>query len=186
MIVQKIDNDLRQLYREQPERLKHIYGVVQTAVELAEMYGANQEHATIAALLHDITKIKPKGFHEQAILRCYNKAILKAYPPPLYHAFSAVCVAKNEYGIIEQDILNAIESHTLGRPEMSLLEKIIFISDYVEPNRTYASCVRVRPIAYRDLNLAIYEAINDSIEFHENNGGLVPPLAYQTRDFYKP
>ncbi len=185
MIIARIENDLRQLYRHQPDRLKHIYGVVKTANELALLYGANTNHAEIAALLHDITKIKPQSFHEQAILNCYNPKIFEDYSPPLYHAFSAVCVAKKEYGITNEDILNAIESHTLGRPNMSLLEKIVFISDYVEPNRTYASCCRVRPIAYKDLDRAVYEALNDSIEFHENNGGKVPPIAYKTRDFYR-
>ena len=68
---------------------------------------------------------------------------------------------------------------------MNLYEQILFVSDYIEPNRTYESCVRVRKIAETSLDLATFTAIDDSIKFYEARDGLIPKTAYQAREYYK-
>jgi len=184
-VIASIKKDLEIIYENNPKRLKHIYGVKETAVALAKIHLVDEDKVIIAALLHDITKLEPLSFHKREILNCYNESILKEYSPPTYHGFSAACVAKNKYLIKDDDILNAIESHTVGKPNMTLLEKIIFISDYIEPNREYASCKRVRPIAFENINRAVYEALNDSIKLYESKNHKIPTIAYEARDFYK-
>lgn len=185
-MLEQIKQDLESIYHNNPKRLKHIYGVYETAIKLATIHGVDQDKVKLAALLHDITKSKPLSYHQEKILSCYNESVLTTYTEPLLHAFSAACVAKEHYNIRDESIIQAIESHTLGRPNMSMIEKIIFISDYIEPNRPYASCKRVRPIAFKDIDLAIYEAVNDSIKLYEAKGHKIPKIAYQTRDYYNP
>ena len=89
------------------------------------------------------------------------------------------------YNITDDDILNSILNHTIGKEAMTIYEKIIFISDYIEPNRVYESCIKVRKLAFESLDLAVYTAIDDSIKFYEKNGGQVPESAYRARKYYK-
>ena len=184
-MLETIKNDVIAIYRHRVDRLNHIYGVKDMALRLGKIYGEDLDKIRIVALLHDYTKYESREFHERLIRREYNERIIQEYSKPLYHGFSAAVIAKEKYQINDHDSLRAIESHTVGRPNMSLLEKIIFISDYIELNRMYPSCVKVREIAFNNLDLAIYEAINDSIKLYEHNGGFIPKIAYEARDFYK-
>ena len=68
---------------------------------------------------------------------------------------------------------------------MTLIEKILFVSDYIEPTRMYPSCVRVRELAFIDLDRAVYKTIDDSIKFHDKTGGTIPPIAYQAKTYYE-
>jgi len=180
--------DLQVLYQNKPNRLNHVFGVRDTALELGRRHDADLDKLEWAALLHDITKYYPKKQNMQLIRSYFADAedIIANYNEHILHAYSAVVVASREYGIADQDVLNAICHHTIGKPAMSIYEKIIFISDYIEPNRTYESCVKVRAIAFVDLDLAVYTAIDDSIRFYETTGGQVPKTAYLARDYYKP
>lgn len=184
-MLERIEKDIRKKYVGRVDRLNHIFGVKNIALKLARIYDCDLEKVKIVALLHDLTKYESTAFHEKVIKKHYNDTIIKEYSPPLYHGFSAAALAKEIYGIKDQDILQAIESHTIGRPGMSMLEKIIFISDYIEPNRMYPSCVKSREIAFNDIDQAIYEAINDSITLYEKTGGFIPEISYLARDYYQ-
>jgi predicted HD superfamily hydrolase involved in NAD metabolism len=182
----KILSDLKQAYIGKADRLQHVYGVKNTAIKLAKIHGASLEAVEIVAYLHDLTKYMPLD-DQVALLKASNQAsIIQTFSPPLYHAYTASIKAMNHYGIKDEAIHQAITSHTVGRPNMSLLEKIIFISDYIEPNRNYASCVKVREIAFNDLDYAVYLAIDYSIKYFESINGLIPEVAYQARLFYQP
>ena len=107
------------------------------------------------------------------------------YNDQILHAFSAVVYAVENYGITDSDVLDAIENHTVGKPNMSPYAEIIFISDYIEPNRTYESCIKVRNLVETSLPLAIYTAIDDSIRHFEAKGDQIPTIAYKARTFYQ-
>ena len=185
MILERIQEDIYTIYKHRVDRLNHVYGVKNIALKLGKIYGVDLEKIRIVALLHDLTKYESEAFHEKWIRNYYDESIIQDYSAPLYHGFSAAAVAKEVYHVNDEDCLRAIESHTVGRPKMSLLEKIIFISDYIEPNRMYPSCVKAREIAFNNIDLAIYEAINDSITLYESTGGFIPKIAYKARDYYK-
>jgi predicted HD superfamily hydrolase involved in NAD metabolism len=184
-MLETIKKDLLEVYKHKVDRLNHIYGVKNTALKLAKTYGVSLEKTEIVAYLHDLTKYEPIQYHIDIIKKYYDESILEDFSEPLYHAYSAAAVAKEKYLINDEDIIRAIESHTVGRPNMSKLEKIIFISDYIEPNRMYPSCVNVREIAFKDLDMAVYEAIKTSINYFKNTGGTIPKIAYNAFNYYK-
>ena len=186
-MIKEIQLKLEKLYVNKKHRLAHVYGVRDTALELGKKYKLDLELLEKAALLHDIAKYYSHDENIAIIKKYYRNSeeILNEYNPKILHAFSAVYIAKEEFGITHPEILNSIMSHTVGRPEMSIYEKIIFISDYIEPNRTYESCEKVRAIAKESLDKAVYTAIYDSVMFHERMNAVIPRTAYQAREYYQ-
>ena len=187
MIKDIILNDLLIELKDKPKRLEHILGVKETALKFGKKFNLDLDILEIAALLHDITKYYTLEQNKEVINHYFEDAskIYKYYNENILHAFSAYIIAKEKYNITEGEILNSILSHTIGRANMSLYEKIIFISDYTEPNRTYESCVKVRGIAETNLDQAVFTAIDDSIKFYETEGGVIPLVAYEARHFYR-
>ncbi len=184
-MLERIKKDLKCAYRHKVDRLNHVYGVRDTALKLGKIHGADLYQLELVSYLHDLTKYESLGFHIEWIRRYYDEAILDDFYDPLYHAYSASAIAQDTYNITDPDVLGAIEVHTVGKPNMSLLQKILFISDYIEPSRLYPSCVRVREIAFINLDQAVYEAINDSIQLYERTGGNIPRVAYEAREYYQ-
>ncbi len=187
MTSDELIKELEVVYSNKPNRLQHVLGVRDTAVRLGEIHNCDTSKLEIAALLHDITKYYSTEKNNELITKYFENSeeIIREYNIHILHAYSAYVVAKKLYNITDEDILNPIMHHTIGKEDMTIYEKIIFISDYIEPNRTYDSCKRVRKIAFDNLDLAVYTAIDDSIKFYEVNGGHVPTRAYIAREFYK-
>jgi predicted HD superfamily hydrolase involved in NAD metabolism len=187
MINDVIYNDLLIELKDKPRRLKHVLGVRDTALEFGKKYNLDLEILETAALLHDITKYYTLKQNKEIIDKHFEETtrIYKYYNEKILHAFSAYVLAKEKYNIKSGEILNSIFNHTIGRPNMSMYEKVIFISDYIEPNRTYESCVKVREIAMNNIDKAVFTAIDDSIKFYEAEGGLIPLTAYEARHFYR-
>lgn len=186
-MIQEIIADLRVAYGHKPHRLDHVYGVRDTALALGKQYHCNLEWLELASLLHDITKYESTEFHKEMIRKTYSnpEEIINEYNDNILHAFSAASVAETKYGITTPEILDAIRHHTVGRPQMSIYEEILFISDYIEPHRTYDSCVRAREYVKESLTKAIYFAIKDSIEYHEQQQVKVPKTAYKAVIYYQ-
>lgn len=185
-MIERIKSDLKKFLKDDVMRLSHIYGVKETALKLGKLYGADLTQLTLASYLHDITKHYPTQTHID-LLKAHNKAhIITEFTPPLYHAYTASIIAKEHYNITDEDVLSAIESHTVGKPNMTLLEKILFISDFIEPHRLYPSCVIVREIAFNDLDKAVYKAIDLSITLYEKRHETIPTIAYQAHTYYAP
>lgn len=185
-MIERIKNDLKTYYKSDVTRLSHIYGVKETALKLGKLYGADLTQLTLASYLHDITKHYPTNTHID-LLKAHNKAhIITEFTPPLYHAYTASIIAKEHYNITDKAVLSAIESHTVGKPNMTLLEKILFISDFIEPHRLYPSCVIVREIAFNDLDMAVFKAIDLSITLYEKRHETIPSIAYQAHTYYAP
>jgi len=145
------------------DRMKHCFGVMKTAAELAEKYKADRGKAEIAGLLHDVARDLELA---QMVSLCADRVKnLNDYVKQnklLLHSCAGRVLAERDFGIRDKEILSAIEKHTTGSSNMSLLEKIIFVSDYIEPSRSFRGVKKARKLAYSDLNSAmlyIYRSI---------------------------
>ncbi len=186
-MIGKIKADLEHRYKRHEHRLDHVLGVAETAMDLGERVGLDSRKLLIAALLHDITKYESDEYHQEKIKEHFSNSeeIFSEYSPKLWHTFSAYVYAIEEYQIDDSDILEAILHHAIGAPAMNPYAEILFLSDYIEPNRTYNSCVKVRQIANESIDKAIYEAMNDTILFHQQEGERIPKIALEARDYYQ-
>ncbi len=150
-----------------PRRFIHTLGVVETAVKIAKVYYIDIEQAKIAALLHDCVKDYPHSLQIQLCKEFHiplDETMKKN--PELIHSFLGAEIAKREYEVEDSYILDAIRYHTTGRANMTLLDKIIFLSDYIEPNRTsFIGLENVRSLAYTHLDQAVYQALLLTIEY---------------------
>ncbi len=163
-------------------RWEHTLRVVETAVELAERTGADPEKAEIAAILHDYCKFWPEEKQREWILRHRLPQDLLQYNKELWHAPVGAEAVREELGIDDEEVLNAIRSHTTGRPGMSLLEKVIFLADYIEPGRSFPGVEEVRRLAREDLDRAILKSLDNTIVYLVERGFKVYPLTILTRN----
>jgi len=138
-----------------PNRVKHVLGCRDTAAELAKVWGANETDAARAGLLHDITKALD-GPLQLTLCHEYGKVLdeFSEKNPKTLHALTGSLVAERIFGENEA-VVKAIESHTTGKPAMNTLEKIIYVADYMEPNRDFPGVEDLRRLAYTDLDGAL-------------------------------
>lgn len=162
---QQLLNKLQPLISE--ERYNHTLSTEKTAIELAKLHGANVEKASLAALLHDSAKRiskDPQGFCKKHNLEKH----LHDYddlPLCVLHAPMGAHLAKEKFGVDDPEILSAITWHTSGRPNMSLMDKIIYLADYTEPTRFGTPEIEeVRDLCKTDLDMALYKALKYSID----------------------
>ena len=158
-----------------PSRVAHVLGCRDTAVELAKHWGANQEDAARAGLLHDITKALD-GPLQLTLCEAYGKilsAFSRKYPKTL-HALTGSLVAERIFG--ENDaVVSAIEHHTTGKADMNLLETIIYVADYMEPNRNFPGVERLRELAFSDIQAALKLGLEMTLEHLKRQGNEVSP-----------
>ncbi len=139
------------------KRYRHSLGVADEAVRLARRYGADEDKAYLAGLCHDCAKeIKPElarelleqkyGVSIDSVTRCAGK---------LMHGPLGAEIAKSEFEITDEEVLDAIRYHTTAKADMSILTKIIYIADYIEPNRDFDGVDKLRETAYEDIDEAI-------------------------------
>ncbi len=170
-----------------PKRFKHTRGVAQEAVRLAKRYGADTEKAYIAGLLHDCAKCYTDK-EKIALCEKYNVPLddILFKQPDLVHSFLGAALAKAEYGIEDEDIINAIAYHTTGRKDMSLLEKIIYIADYIEPNReAFDGLEEIRKLAYEDIDKAVEFSLENTIGYNVNKKRIIHPLSMEALEYYR-
>ena len=142
----------------------------------------------LAGLMHDCAK----GLSdEEKIGMCLDAGVLisdaEYRNPGLLHAKAGAVVAEEEYWIHDEEILNAIRTHTTGAPDMSMLQKIIFVADYIEPNRDdiIPYIDRIQELAFKDLDKCVLEILERSLKYLEKKGKEIDPLTKYTRDWYK-
>lgn len=156
-----------------PRRRQHTLGVIETAARLAKRFGVDPDRAALAALLHDCTKELDQ---EEQLKLCKVYDIIptcsERESPLLLHALTGAAVARERYGAPE-DVVRAIRWHTTGRAGMTALEKIIYIADYIEPNRSFAGLERIRAIAETDLDAALRAAMEATVRYLEARGRAV-------------
>ncbi|MFR3686834.1 MAG: bis(5'-nucleosyl)-tetraphosphatase (symmetrical) YqeK [Enterococcus sp.] len=138
-------------------RFKHVLGVEETAVALAERYGSSPEKASIAALTHDYAKECSDEEFKLAITQgnYEDKTELLKYGNDIWHGLVGADFVARELEITDEEILNAIRLHTTGAAEMTLLDKIIYVADYIEPGRNFPGVEDARVIAFSDLDQAV-------------------------------
>ncbi|HFM9427176.1 TPA: bis(5'-nucleosyl)-tetraphosphatase (symmetrical) YqeK [Enterococcus faecium] len=137
------------------QRFKHVLGVEETAVALAKKYGASPEKASIAALTHDYAKERPDEEFKMVIVRDGFDPELLNYNNAIWHGLVGASFVERELGITDAEILHAIRVHTTGAAKMSLLDKIIYVADYIEPGRDFPGVQDARVIAWADLDEAV-------------------------------
>lgn len=170
-----------------PGRYEHTLGVEYTSACLAMRYGYPMEKADIAGLLHDCAKCLSD---EEKLLMCRERKIpiseAEEKNPGLLHAKLGASLAKELYGIEEEEILSAICCHTTGKPAMTLLEKIVFIADYIEPNREHApSLEKLRELAFQDLDRCLILILEQTLDYLNKTGADIDPMTEETYQYYK-
>ena len=137
------------------KRLRHIRGTEEEAVRLAQRWGADPEKARRAGILHDCTKYLD-GKEQLQLCEKYGIVLdeLERRAVKLLHAKTGAAIARHVFGMPD-DIYNAIYWHTTGKADMTLLEKILYTADYMEPNREFDGVERLRELAYTDLDAAV-------------------------------
>ena len=168
------------------KRFEHSLGVEYTAGTMAYMYGVELEKALIAGLLHDCAKYVP---NDKKISKCEKRgiAITKCEydNPELLHAKLCAVYAREKYGVNDEEILSAITWHTTGHPAMSTLDKIIYIADYIEPNRTVLPDMDIiRKEAYTDLDKCLLHILRNSVNYLGKKGSVIDPVTQETYEYY--
>ena len=194
--------DLAKLRKEmekelEPKRYEHTLSVAYTAANLAAVHGVDVEMALIAGMLHDCAKCL--SYKKQMSLCTKNHVQLTELEAeedsPLLHAKAGSVLAKEKYGITDDDVLNAISYHTTGRPHMSPLEKVIYIADYMEPGRHHMKrsgegapmerLTQIRQMAFHDLDEALCNILGDSLAYLQQKGGKVDSMTQKTYEYYR-
>lgn len=147
------------------ERLEHVLRVTELAKKYAAQYGISVYDAEQAALLHDIAKCMDKESLRHHLQEGKGDARLFDFHPELWHGPVGALLAKQEFGIDNVDVLNAIHYHTTGRAHMSMLEKIIYVADLLEPERSFPGVEQLRKLANESIDDAMKASICHSIEY---------------------
>ena len=183
ILKEKIKNVLKDTLNS--DRYDHTIRVVDEAKKLALLYGIDEEKAEIAALAHDCAK--NMSYDElREICEKGNMIFTEddLNSKPIWHAYAAAIIAKEEFNINDEEILNAIKYHTTGRKNMTALEKIIYLADYIEPGRTFEKVQEVRVLAYdKNIDEALIRAINNTIEFLISKRSIIHKSTIEARNY---
>lgn len=169
------------------DRYEHTIGVAYTAAALAMRYGSNIQQAQVAGLLHDCAKCIPNQ-KKIALCQKYNIKMteIELKNPFLLHAKLGAFLAMHKYGIADKEIMSAILNHTTGKPNMSLLDKIIFVADYIEPQRKkQPNLAEIRKLAFIDLDRALLQILEDTLAFLSASADSIDPMTEKTYRYYK-
>lgn len=171
------------------KRYNHSLGVQDISFSLAIRYGYPLEKAALAGLMHDCAK---DITDEMLLSECFKYHIavsqVETKKPDLLHAKLGAYYARHKYGITDTEILSAIAYHTTGKPDMSLLEKIVFVADYIEPNRSdkYIPDLNdLRSLAFIDLDRTVYRIAENVVNYLLVSSQEMDTLTVATRDFYE-
>ena len=174
------------------ERYHHTIGVAYTAMSMAMKYNPQPDNnkfmvkAEIAGLLHDCAKCMD---NDKKIRICDKNQIsyskIEAENPYLLHGKVGAYIARKEFNILDEDILNAITWHTTGRPDMSLPEKIIFVADYIEPSRRPIPELNlIRQLAFTDIDQAVIKILENTLKYLNEKGNPIDDMTQKTYDSY--
>ncbi len=153
------------------KRLAHSLGTASEAVKLAKIYGADPKKAYVAGLLHDVAKGKCQyGLRKYADQYGIFIDDIEAKNVELIHGKLGAAMVKEQLCIDDEDILSAIRWHTTGRAGMSLLEKVIYLADLIEPGRDFEDIEAIRQIAYQDIDKAMLIALDQVMCFVGSKG----------------
>ncbi len=158
------------------KRFAHSLGVCGEAVRMARLFGADVKKAYIAGLLHDCAKCLTRD-EERELCEKYDfepDDMTKACHPVLHAPLGAI-VARYDYGVEDEEILDAIRYHTVARKDMTLLDKIVYVADVTEPNRDYDGVETLRKLSKRSIDDAFFEAVRQSLTHNLKKGVIIHP-----------
>jgi len=167
------------------KRYIHTLGVADTAIKLAKLNGISEEKAEIAGLAHDVAKNLSKARIKEIIEE--NNIILSQLEEnnsDLWHSIIGHLEAKDKLGIEEEEILDSIRWHTTGKEDMSVLAKIIYISDMIEPNRKFEGIEDIRKSTFEDLDKGVYLGLTHSIKFLLSKNLLIDENTIKARNYF--
>jgi predicted HD superfamily hydrolase involved in NAD metabolism len=169
-------------------RYEHTKGVMYTAGCLAMAHGYDYNKAMLAGLLHDCAKCLST---EEKLALCKKHKILvtavERENPGLLHAKAGMVLAEDKFGVTDPEVLHAIKVHTTGEPNMNLLDKIIYVADYIEPLRCEAPHLdRIRQLAFSDLDDCVAVILFDTLHYLSGRKGSIDPATKLTYEYYKP
>ncbi|WP_138752028.1 bis(5'-nucleosyl)-tetraphosphatase (symmetrical) YqeK [Paenibacillus sinopodophylli] len=168
---------------EMPERRwLHTQGVMETAIILAKRFGEDPSRAELAAILHDVAKYWPTERMQQVIREQGLPSELLVYDKELWHAPVGAWVAEHEFGVADAEVLDAIRYHTSGRRNMTNLEKIVCLADYMEPGRDFPGVNDIRELSEQFLDEALLAGFNSTISFLIQKGKRIFPLTIEARN----
>lgn len=158
------------------KRYDHTLGVAESARQLAIRYGADPDKAQLAGYLHDYCKCWPVDKMFEILVRHDMPTELLEGEKELWHAFAGAIVIQSDLGITDPEILQAVRYHTTGRVGMTLLEKVVCVADYIEPNRNFPGVEEIRALAQENLDAALALALGGTMQFLIEKKKTVFPL----------
>lgn len=170
-----------------PMRYEHSLSVSFTCMNLAMRYGYDLDKAELAGLMHDCGK----RYSDDIILKkCIKHGIevteAELNALPVLHAKYGAWLAEHKYQITDREILDAIGCHTTGKPDMTVLDKILYIADYIEPRRFKAENLPlIRRLAYENLDETMYAILLGTLEYLDKKGGSIDPMTVEAYEYFK-
>lgn len=168
------------------KRFQHVLRVERTAVELARQYGVDIEKASIAGLCHDYAKQRPDEDFIAEIKKNGLDPVLLNYGNAIWHGVVGAELIKDELGIWDEDILNAVRHHTTGAPVMTKLEQVIYMADYIEPGRDFDGVKKARVITAANLQAGVAYQTKHTLDYLVKNGKPVYPKTIDTYNAWVP
>ncbi|MFT8668252.1 bis(5'-nucleosyl)-tetraphosphatase (symmetrical) YqeK [Liquorilactobacillus hordei] len=162
------------------KRYQHILGVEKAAIKLAKNNNYNVEKASIAALVHDYAKERNDEEFKQVVISKQLDPDLLNWNNFIWHGVVGAEIIKDELNIKDGEILDAVRKHTIGAEKMMVLDKIIYVADYVEDGRVFPDVNIARTLAYSNLNDAVAFEIKHTLEYLISTNGVVYPAAILT------
>ena len=184
--IEQLGTHVKDALRTDNMLYQHTLGVANTSACLAMCHGADMNKAYIAGLLHDCAKCVPD---DVKIAECEQFGLpisdIEFESPYLLHSKLGAYYAAHKYNVEDDEICSAIQWHTTGKPAMTLLEKIVFIADYIEPNRReIPGLSKIRQIVFQNIDQAICLSSERTIRYLEDNGNKIDPMTIKTYEFY--
>lgn len=180
-MIADIKNHLKGIMSE--KRYEHTVGVAKSARKLAEIYKIDPAKAELAALLHDCAKHRTLEEMRGMITREAELTEEEYNLPEILHGFAGAIYARNVFKVEDADMLNAIKYHTIGRKNMSMLEKVVYIADVIEPGRKQPGVEKIREIAYKgDIDCAILFETEEKIRYLLTTGRVIHTNTLEMRN----
>ncbi|HEL1623918.1 bis(5'-nucleosyl)-tetraphosphatase (symmetrical) YqeK [Streptococcus suis] len=167
-----------------PARFQHVLGVEQAALVLADQYGCDPKKASLAALLHDYAKeVEDQVFLDLIAKYDLDKDLLN-WDNNIWHGVVGAYKIAEDFGLKDEEIFQAIQRHTIGAGQMTLLDKVLYVADYIEPNRDFPGVDEARRIAKESLDKAVAYETAQTISYLAKKGIPIYPQTLETYNGY--
>ncbi|MCU0082546.1 bis(5'-nucleosyl)-tetraphosphatase (symmetrical) YqeK [Streptococcus danieliae] len=168
-----------------PHRFQHVLNVEQAAIQLAQAYGQDPVKAGLAGLLHDYAKEKPDAYFQTLIAERGLDPDLLQWGNNIWHGYLGIYAIQDELGLEDEEILDAIRVHTIGKADMSPLDMILYLADYIEADRNFPGVEEARRLAYSSLEEGVAYETAETLAFLAKKGIPIYPQTLETYNAYR-